>query len=298
MIKLISNTKNLEFSKTISKVLGIGFASYKIKKFPNKEISVEFKESFKDEIVYVIGSVGGASINDNFMELFILISAVRGHSPKEIILIIPYLGYSRQDRAFNSFSSIPGKTIAEILQVCGVSKIITVDLHSQAIERCYSIPIIHLSFCDLIIDDIKRRFCQLSDIVIVSPDRGGIKRAKKIADYLQLDFASINKRRDRNNQVSILTFTGNVHGKICILVDDIIDSAETLCKAAAILSNNGAQKVYSYVTHGLFTGDALKNITISDIEDICISDSLKVPDHPKIRCLSLVPIIASYIKQE
>jgi ribose-phosphate pyrophosphokinase len=232
---------------------------------------------------------------EHFFELLMTIDAARRSSAKEVILVIPYLPHSRQERREGVRTSISSRMVADMIQLMGADRLITLDLHTNAIEGFYKIPVDPLSSLRLFLDHIKKQ--NLPDLCLCSPDFGGIKRIKQYRKNLNAEMAVINKERLKANQVASMEIIGDVSGKNVIIVDDLVDTAGTLCAAADLLMTRGAKSVKAYCTHGVLSGKAIENIQNSKIDKLYISDTvIEIVDHPKIEVVSCAPILASAIE--
>jgi ribose-phosphate pyrophosphokinase len=264
-----------------------------VEKFSDGELFVKFNESVRGQVVFLIGKINMPY--ENFFELLMTIDAARRSSAKEVILLIPYLPHSRQERRDGQRTAISSRMVADMIQLMGADRIITLDLHTNAIEGFYKIPVDPLSSHRLFLDHIQN--LNLKDQCLCSPDFGGIKRIKQYKKDLNVPMVVINKERLKPNAVSSMEIIGDVKGKSVIIIDDLVDTAGTLCKAADLLKNQGATSVRAYCTHGVLSGQALENIDRSQIERIYISDTVvESITHPKIEVISCANLLVKAIE--
>ncbi|KIE64162.1 ribose-phosphate pyrophosphokinase [Candidatus Riesia pediculischaeffi] len=299
-IKIFSGNSVIKLSKNISKHLHTNLGDASVGKFSDGEINVQINESVRGKDVFIIQSTCYPA-NDHLMELILMIDALYRASSKRITAVIPYFGYARQDRRVGSSKTpITAKIVANILSCVGTSKILTVDLHTDQIQGFFDIPIENISGNDVILKDIESK--KLYDPIIVSPDIGGIFRARMVSKLLNnMEIAIIDKIRSRANVSEMVHIIGNVKNRDCIIIDDIVDTGSTLCQAAEILKKNGAYKIFIYVTHPVFSGNSLKNITKSSIDEMVVCDTIPVSEKinglGKIRSLTLSFMLAESIKK-
>lgn len=299
-VKIFSGRSVLNLSKSIAKLLNIELGKSTINCFNDGEINIQINENIRGKDIFLIQSTC-FPVNDNLMELILMTDAIKRSSPKRITAVIPYFGYSRQDRKIGKFRSpITAKVIADILYTTGVNRILTIDLHSEYIQGFFNIPIDNISSSSIFLKDIKK--IGLKDIVIVSPDIGGIKRSRKIAQLLyNNNIVIIDKLRTKANTSQALNLIGNVENKNCILIDDIIDTGKTLCNASNILKLNGAKKILSYTTHPVLSGKLEKNLKKSNIDEIVVCNTIPLSKKMQrlsiIRTIDISKIIAEAIKR-
>ena len=296
-MKLVSGNSNIELSQDIAKYLGIDLVKATIKKFPDKEIFVEIQENVRGEDVFVVQSTSFPA-NDHLMELLITIDALKRGSSKSIAAIMPYYGYARQDRKSGPRSPISAKLVANLISTAGANRALMVDLHAGQIQGFFDIPTDNLFAAPVFIDDIKKKF-ESKNTVIVSPDVGGVVRARAIAKRVDCDLAIIDKRREKASVSEVMNVIGEVSKKDCILIDDICDTAGTLTNAANALKNKNAKSVYAYITHGVLSDPAIERINNSPIDKMIITDSIlarnDVKESSKIEQLSIAPLIGEAI---
>ncbi|XZR53155.1 MAG: ribose-phosphate pyrophosphokinase [Enterobacteriaceae bacterium] len=300
-IKIFAGNSNLELAIKISKKLKICLCKSFVGRFSDGEINVKINENVRGDDIFIIQSICLPS-NDNLMELFIISDAFRRASAGRITAVIPYFGYARQDRRLHS-SRVPitAKIIANFLTNVGINRILTVDLHSEQIEGFFDIPVDNIYGSLIFFENIIKKKYK-NKISIISPDIGGILRARMIAKILDnVEIAIIDKRRKNSNISEVMHIIGNVNNKDCILIDDIIDTGGTICNAAKALKEHGARKVYAYVTHPVFSGNSLKYIEESLIDEITICDSIPIPKQinkiKKFKIKSISNILSESIKR-
>jgi len=299
-MKLIACNSNLELAKAISSYVGIGLADATIRKFADGEIFVKINENIRGENVFIIQSTAPPA-NDHLMELLITIDAAKRASAKRIAVVMPYFGYARQDRKDEGRTAISAKLIANIITTAGAKRVLTVDLHAGQIQGFFDIPLDNLFSVGEIIKDMKKKFNNISNLAIVSPDAGGVVRARAFAKRLNSSLVIVDKRREKAGESEVVNIMGEVEGKTCILLDDIADSAGTLCNAAKALKDQGAKEIFSYVVHGVLSKNALEKITNSEIKELVLTDSIqateKIKNSKKIRHISIAPLIGEAIKR-
>lgn len=297
-ILVLSGTANPQLAKDVVDNLGIKLGNMQIRKFADGETFVQIGETARNKDTYIIQPTGRPSSNESWMELFCVIDALKRASAKRITAVIPYYGYSRQDRKNEPRVPITAKLVANLLQASGVHRVLALDLHAAQIQGFFDIPVDHMLSKNVFLDKI-RRDLDISNAMVVSPDIGGVGRARFIAKTLNLDIAIIDKRRDRANECEVMNVIGNVEGKDAIIIDDIIDTGGTLLKGIAALKKAGMRKIYIFITHAVCSGDAYERINASEVEKLYITDSLKVMTDrlgSKIEVLSVAPVIANAIK--
>jgi len=299
-MKLIACNSNFELAKAISSYVGIGLADATIRKFADGEIFVKINENIRGENVFIIQSTAPPA-NDHLMELLITIDAAKRASAKRIAVVMPYFGYARQDRKDEGRTAISAKLIANIITTAGAKRVLTVDLHAGQIQGFFDIPLDNLFSVGEIIKDMKKNFNNISNLAIVSPDVGGVVRARAFAKRLDSSLVIVDKRREKAGESEVVNIIGEVEGKTCILLDDIADSAGTLCNAAKALKDQGAKEIFSYVVHGILSKNALEKITKSEIKELVLTDSIqaseKIKNSKKIRHISIAPLIGEAIKR-
>lgn len=292
-IKVLTGNANRDLVRNICKELGIEMAEVEVTHFSDGEINVSISETVRGCDVFIIQPTC-TPVNDNLMETLILIDAVKRASAGRINAVIPYYGYARQDRKTKAREPITAKLVADLITTAGADRVITLDLHAGQIQGYFDIPVDHLSAIPILANYFKEFIDK--DTVIVSPDLGGVTRARTFANILDLPIAIIEKRRPKANVSEVMNVIGDIEGKNVILVDDIIDTAGTICKAASVLKNFGAKKVYGCATHGVLSGPAIERIIESELETFVITDTIPLNiDVEKIKIVSVAPLLAKAI---
>jgi len=303
--KLISGNANKNLAKaitrrmTVHRGLNVDLVDARIERFNDQEIFVEVFENVRGEDMFIIQSTSNPA-NDNLMELLIMADALRRSSASRITAVIPYFGYARQDRRSKARTPISAKLVANLLVEAGVERILTLDLHATQIQGFFDIPVDNLYAAPVFALDIIHQFSdKLNDLMVVSPDVGGVGRARELAKRINAPLSIVDKRREKAGEVAEMTIIGDVTGKKCIIVDDICDTAGTLCKAAEVLIDNGAAEVHSYITHGVLSGPAVERIRNSVMKSLVITDSIQatgpVAKAANIRIVPTAPIFAQAI---
>jgi len=287
-------------AQAIADYLEIGLTDASVRRFADEEVFVEIHENVRGEDVFVVQSTGYPT-NDNLMELLICIDALRRASAKRITAVIPYFGYARQDRKPGPRTPISAKLVANLITVAGADRVLSVDLHAGQIQGFFDIPTDNLYAAPVIAADIQARFGK-KNLMVVSPDVGGVVRARSLSKRLSnVPLAIVDKRREKPGESEVMNIIGEVEGRFCILVDDIVDSAGTLCNAAAALLEAGAEGVVAYVTHGVLSGGAVARVEGSQLSELIITDSIQplepVLEARKIRLLPIAPLLAEAIKR-
>jgi|TARA_B100000678_G_scaffold282018_1_gene280440 ribose-phosphate pyrophosphokinase len=298
-MKLLSGTGNLELSKKIAKNLKLKLVNSNIKRFADGEIYVEINENIRGNSIFVIQSISTPA-NDNLMELLICIDALRRSSAKNITAVIPYFGYARQDRKVVPRTAISAKLVSNLITNAGAHRIVTVDLHAGQIQGFFDIPVDNLFSTPIFSKHIKK-YISNKNIICVAPDVGGVERARALGQKLNVGLAIVDKRRPAPGKSQVMNIIGNVKGKNCLLVDDIIDSGGTIVNAAKALKEKGAKDVYVYVTHGVLSGNAVEQINNSKIKKLILTDTIdnsnKIKKSSKIVVLSISNLMAEAIKR-
>lgn len=294
-LKVFSLNSNKELAEQIAKHIGVGLGKCSVDRFSDGEVQINIEESIRGCDVFIIQSTS-FPVNEHIMELLIMIDALKRASAKTINIVIPYYGYARQDRKARSREPITSKLVANLLETAGATRVITLDLHAPQIQGFFDIPIDHLMGVPILSDYFETK--GLKDIVIVSPDHGGVTCARKMADRLKAPIAIIDKRRPRPNVSEVMNIIGNIEGKTAILIDDIIDTAGTITLAANALVENGASEVYACCTHPVLSGPAIERIQNSNIKELVVTNSIVLPEEKKIdkvHELSVAPLIGEAI---
>ena len=298
-MKLITGNGNRPLAKAIAEFLEVPLAEADIRRYSDNEIFVEILENIRGEDVFVIQPTSYPA-NDNLMELLIITDALRRGSAKQISAVIPYYGYARQNCKIGPRTPISAKLVANLLTVAGINRVLTLDLHSSQIQGFFDIPVDNLFVSPLFSGDISAKF-KGEDIVIVSPDIGGVARARSTAKRLKADIAIIDKRREHAGISEVMNVVGDVQSRVCVLIDDMVDSGGTLSNAAAALLEKGAKEIYAYATHGVLSGGGLDRIVASQFKEMVITDTIDVPDNvikaEKIRQLAVGPLLGEAIKR-
>src|ERR1700749_4295511 len=296
-IKLVAGNSNPALAEGIGSYIGLPLTKAVVRRFADMEIFVEIQENVGGAAVFVIQSTSYPA-NDHLMELLIIIDALRRASARRITAVIPYYGYARQDRKPGPRTPISAKLVANLITRAGVDRVLTLDLHAGHIQGFFDIPTDNLFASPVMVRDIKQRF-DLGSIMVVSPDVGGVVRARGLAKRINAPLAIVDKRRERPGESEVMNVIGDVTGYTCILIDDIVDSGGTLVNAADALLKYGAKEVYAYITHGVLSGGAASRITSSQLKELVITDSIMateaVRNAPNIRSLPIAPLIAEPI---
>ncbi|WP_411572469.1 ribose-phosphate pyrophosphokinase [Tropicimonas sp. TH_r6] len=303
--KLIAGNANPPLSQAISRRVSmsrgmtVGLVDARVERFNDQEIFVEVYENVRGEDMFVIQPTSNPA-NDNLMELLIMADALRRSSAQRITAVIPYFGYARQDRRSKARTPISAKLVANMIAASGIERVLTMDLHATQIQGFFDIPVDNLYASPVFSLDIKHKFGKkLDKITVVSPDVGGVGRARELAKRIGAALAIVDKRREKAGEVAEMTVIGDVTGQTCIIVDDICDTAGTLCKAADVLLEAGAKEVHSYITHGVLSGPAVERITHSSMKSLVITDSIEPTEEVKkaknIRIVPTAPMFAQAI---
>lgn len=297
-LKLLSGNANPKLSESIANALGVKLGESEIEKFSDGEIKIKINESIRGKDVYIVQPTSYPT-NDNLMELLIMVDACRRASAGYINAIIPYYGYARQDRKTRGREPITAKLVANLLTIAGVDRIITMDLHAGQIQGYFDIPVDHFSAIRLLSSYFTdMAYDKPDDFVVVSPDLGGVRRAREFSDYLKLPIAIIEKRRPMPNVSEVMSVIGDFKGKHAILVDDMVDTAGTITNAANYLIENGAKDVYIAATHGVFSGKAIERLSDSSVKEVIITNTIELPKEKqldKIKQLEVGPLLAEAI---
>ena len=302
-IKLFAGNATPELAEIISKRLDLTIGNATVGRFSDGEISVQVHDNVRGSDVFIVQSTC-APCNDNLMELIVMVDALRRASAGRITAVIPYFGYARQDRRVRSARvPITAKVVADFLSSVGVDRVLTVDLHAEQIQGFFDVPVDNVFGSPILVDDMRKKgFNNADDVVVVSPDIGGVVRARAIAKLLDdKDLAIIDKRRPQANVAQVMHIIGDVEGRDCIMVDDMIDTGGTLCKAAEALKQHGAKRVFAYATHPVFSGNAVDNLKNSVIDEVIVTDSIPLAPEiaalPNVRQLTLGGMLAEAIRR-
>lgn len=297
---VFSGNANPELAQKVASRLYLPLGKADVGKFSDGEVAVELNENVRGKDVFVLQSTC-APTNDNLMELIVVIDALRRASASRITAVVPYFGYARQDRRVRSARvPITAKVVADMMVTVGVDRVLTVDLHAEQIQGFFACPVDNVYGSPVLIDDIKA--CEYDDLIVVSPDIGGVVRARAIAKQLdEADLAIIDKRRPQANEAQVMNLIGEVEGRCCLLVDDMVDTAGTLCKAADALKARGASRVVAYCTHAVLSGNALNNLRGSQLDELVVTDTIPLSPEAKqidkIRQLTISDLLAESIRR-
>ncbi|MBT4910658.1 MAG: ribose-phosphate pyrophosphokinase [Alphaproteobacteria bacterium] len=298
-MKLVTGNSNLKLAKNIADYVGVGLSKCEVKRFADKEIFVEMHENVRGEDVFVIQSTSFPA-NDNLMELLIIIDTLRRASAKRITAVVPYFGYARQDRKPGPRTPITSKLVANMIDKAGANRVLTLDLHAGQIQGFFDIPTDNLFAAPVLTSNIKDKIKNKTPI-IVSPDVGGVVRARIIASRIGADLAIVDKRREKAGESEVMNIIGDVDGRACFIIDDIVDSAGTLCNASNALLEQGATEVYAYVTHGVLSGDAVERVNNSSLTKLVLTDTIEESDlvlkSNKIEVISISSLLGEAIKR-
>lgn len=303
--KLIAGNANRPLAQAIAgrmslhRGMTVGLVDARIERFNDQEIYVEVYDNVRGEDMFIVQPTSNPA-NDNLMELLIMTDALRRSSAARITAVIPYFGYARQDRRAKARTPISAKLVANLLTEAGVDRVLTMDLHASQIQGFFDIPVDNLYAAPVFALDIMHNFAgRMDDVVVVSPDVGGVSRAREIAKRIGAPLAIVDKRRERPGEVAEMIMIGEVEGKTCLIVDDICDTAGTLCKAAQLLVDHGATEVHAYITHGVLSGPAVERVSKSVMKSLVITDSIQPTDKvlaaPNIRAVPIAPMFAKAI---
>ncbi len=298
-LMVFTGNANPELAKRVVSHLGIPLGAVTVDQFSDGEIAVELLENVRGRDVFVIQPTC-APTNDNLMELLVIIDALHRASAGRITAVVPYFGYARQDRRVRSARvPITAKVVADMMATVGVDRVLTVDLHAEQIQGFFDVPVDNVYGSPVLLADIEEQ--NFDDLVVVSPDIGGVVRARAVAKQLDIELAIIDKRRPKPNDTEVMNLIGDVENRTCLLVDDMVDTAGTLCSAAKALKERGAKKVVAYATHPVLSGVAIKNIENSVMDELVVTDSIPLSDEAKkckrIRSLSLSNMLAEAMRR-
>ncbi|MBB3452201.1 ribose-phosphate pyrophosphokinase [Rhizobium sp. BK313] len=298
-MKIFAGNSNRHLAEAICNYLNVPLGKASVRRFADQEIFVEIQENVRGEDVFVVQPTSFPT-NDHLMELLIMIDAMRRSSARRITAVIPYFGYARQDRRASGRTPISAKLVANLITEAGADRVLTLDLHAGQIQGFFDIPTDNLYAVPVLTRDIKANY-DISNVMVVSPDVGGVVRARALAKRLDCLLAIVDKRRDRPGESEVMNIIGEVAGKDCILIDDIVDSGGTLCNAADALLAQGAASVTAYITHGVLSGGAVTRVTNSKLKELVITDSIQpttaVQSAPNIRVISTASLIGEAINR-
>lgn len=298
-LMVFAGNANPVLADKIARQLGIPLGDATISRFSDGEVNVEIKENVRGKDVFIIQPTC-APTNDSLMELLLMADAMHRASANRITAVVPYFGYARQDRRVRSARvAISAKVVADMIVAVGVHRVLTVDLHAEQIQGFFSIPVDNVYGSPLLTDDIERQ--NYENLLVVSPDIGGVVRARAVAKQLNVDLAIIDKRRPQANEAQVMHIIGEVQGRTCLIVDDMVDTAGTLCKAAAALKEHGATRVLAYSTHAVLSGNAYDNIMNSELDSLVVTDTIPLSEKfrncPKVRQLGMARLLAESIRR-
>ncbi|WP_343562003.1 ribose-phosphate pyrophosphokinase [Kiloniella sp. b19] len=296
-MKILTGNSNRPLAEAISAYLNLPLTKASIRRFSDMEVFVEIHENVRGEDVFLIQPTSFPT-NDNLMELLVTIDALKRGSARRITAVVPYYGYARQDRKSGPRTPISAKLVANLITTAGADRVLTIDLHANQIQGFFDIPTDNLIAAPVFAKDIKERYGS-NPLTIVSPDVGGVVRARSIAKRLDADLAIIDKRRERAGVSEVMNIIGSIEGQNCILIDDIVDSAGTLCNAAVALKEAGAASVSAYITHGVLSGGAVARVTASPLEELVTTDSIQATEAVRVahnmRQISIAPLLGEAI---
>ena len=295
-LRIFTGNANPDLAREIAAYLGTTVGDSVVNRFNNGEIQVMINESVRGKDIFIVQPTCGPIVNDNVMELLIMADAFKRASANHITAVIPYYGYARQDRKARGREPITAKLMADLLETAGITRVVTIDLHAAQIQGFFNIPFDHMPGGPLLAEYIKEK--NLDNIVVVSPDLGGVSRARGFAEILNAPMAIIDKRRPEPGVAKVMNLIGNVEGKNCIMVDDMVDTAGSLTEGARALKKFGANEIYACCTHPILTDPALSRIAQSDITELVVTNTIPLAPskkHPKIKVLSIAPILAETI---
>ena len=298
-LMVFTGNANPELASAIARHIGVPLGHASISKFSDGEVSVELNENVRGKDVFIIQPTC-APTNDSIMELLLTADALHRASANRITAVVPYYGYARQDRRVRSARvAISAKVVADMISAVGVNRVLTVDLHAEQIQGFFSIPVDNVYGSPVLTEDIERQ--RYENLTVVSPDVGGVVRARAVAKQLNVDLAIIDKRRPTANDAQVMNIIGDVESRSCLIVDDMVDTAGTLCKAAEALKDHGAQRVMAYATHPILSGPAIENIEGSALDSLVVTDTIPLSDAAKncgrIRQLSMAKLLAESIRR-
>ncbi|TGK07542.1 ribose-phosphate pyrophosphokinase [Leptospira semungkisensis] len=296
-IAVFSGSSNRTVANEICQELGIEPGKINLRKFSDGEIAVKIEENVRGRDVFLIQSTS-APANDNLMELLLIMDALRRASAKSISVVMPYYGYGRQDRKAEPRVPISARVVADLVEVLGPARVIVMDLHADQIQGFFKVPVDNLHFSPVLVEYILSK--KFDDLVIVSPDSGGAERARSFGKKVNATLAIIDKRRPKANVSEVMNVIGEIEGKNCILLDDMIDTAGTICKAADALLKNGAKSVYCAATHGVLSGEAVDRLNATPFVEVVLSNTIEIPESKrisKLKTLSVAPLFAAAIQR-
>jgi len=292
--KIFAGTASIDFAKEICQILDVPLAKAETKTFSDGEISVQIAESVRGRDVFIVQSTGAPS-NNNLMELLIMTDALRRSSAQSITAVVPYYGYARQDRKAAPRVPITAKLVADMYETAGIDRVVTMDLHAGQIQGFFNIPVDNLYGSITFEQYIKSK--NLKNPIIASPDIGGVARARYFAKRMGLEMVIVDKRREKANESEVMNIIGDVKGYDVIMIDDMVDTAGTMVKAATALKNNGASSVMACATHAVLSGNAYENLKNNELDELIVTNTLESKQHAKIKVLSVAPLFAEVIRR-
>ena len=296
-MKVFTGNANPEFAKKVSNYLDIPLGNCEISRFADGEVQVSIKENVRGLDVFIIQSTCNP-VNENYMELFILMDAMKRASVREITLVMPYYGYARQDRKAEPRAPISARCVADLCQVAGAKRLLVVDLHAPQIQGFFNGPVDNLFAFPVMAEAWQKKKSSLENIVCVSPDAGAVERTRTFAERIKSPIAVIDKRRDRPNEAKAFHVIGDIQDKTALIIDDMIDTAGTLCVAVNNLIEHGAKEVYAIVTHPVFSGPAMERIEKSRLKEVWVTDTIPIKQKSnKVHCISVAPLVAEAMKR-
>jgi ribose-phosphate pyrophosphokinase len=299
-MKVLAGNSNRPLAEAIAACLNLPLTKAVIRRFSDMEVFVEIQENVRGEDVFVVQPTS-APANDNLMELLVTLDALKRGSARRITAVLPYFGYARQDRKTSPRSPISAKLVANLITEAGADRVLTIDLHAGQIQGFFDIPVDNLYAQPVFVTDIKKKRPNNGELMIISPDVGGVVRARALATRLDADLAIIDKRRERAGVSEVMNIIGDVDSRHCILIDDIVDSAGTLCNAAVALTKAGAKSVAAYVTHGVLSGDAVARVAASPLKQLVVTDSIMATQavrvSNRVEQLTVAPLLAEAMKR-
>ncbi len=299
-MKVLSGNSNRPLAEAVAAALNTPLTRASVRRFSDMEVFVEIQENVRGEDVFVLQGTGYPA-NDNLMELLVCLDALRRSSARRVTAVMPYFGYARQDRKSAPRTPISAKLVANLITAAGANRVLTVDLHAGQIQGFFDIPLDNLFAAPVMIENIRTRFNNDNSLMVVSPDVGGVVRARNIANRLNADLAIVDKRRERAGLSEVMNIIGDVEGRRCIMIDDIVDSAGTLCNAAQALVQSGAAEVHAYVTHAVLSGGAAARVAASSIKSLVVTNTIAPTEAVRvsenIRVLSIAPLLAEAIRR-
>ena len=296
-LRIFTGNANPALAASIAAVLDTPLGEICVKQFSDGEIFVKIEESARGQDIFIVQPTC-SPVNDNLMELLIMIDAFRRASARRITVVLPYYGYARQDKKIKPREPVTARLVANLITHAGASRVLCLDLHAGQIQGFFDLPVDHLYAGPLIADHLKAEGLYDGNTVVVSPDVGGVARARALAEHLKTSIAIIAKRRPQPNQVEIMEIIGNVSGKVCIMIDDMIDTGGSIVQGAEALMDRGATAVHACCTHGILSGTAIARVDCSPLRSLVVTDTIPLPEskrHPKIKVLSVAPLLADAI---